>query len=42
MRQKYTTERLFPIRCFKFKAPDELVDDVLEKTKKLEFHRWNG
>jgi len=41
MRQKYTTENLFPIRCFNFNAPEELVADTLEKAKKLEFHRWN-
>ena len=41
MRQKYTTEKLFPIRCFTFQEPDDLVEETLEKTTELEFHIWN-
>ena len=36
MRQRYDNIPLFPVRCFNFQASDALVDDTLEKVKKLD------
>ena len=36
MRQRYDDVPLFPVRCFNFKASDALIEDTLEKVKKLD------
>ena len=36
MRQRYDNVPLFPVRCFNFQASDVLVEDTLEKVKKLD------
>ena len=41
MRQKYEDIPLFPVRCFNFQASDVLVEDTLEKVKKLDYRRYN-
>ncbi len=41
MRQKYENAPLFPVRCFNFQASDALVEDTLEKVKKLDYRRYN-
>ena len=41
MRQKYSTENLFPVRTFFFKCPDSLLYDTLEKAKTLEYRKYN-
>ena len=38
---KYENVPLFPVRCFNFKASDALVEDTLEKVKKLDYRRYN-
>ena len=41
MRQKYENVPLFPVRCFNFKASSSLVEDTLEKVKKLDYRSYN-
>ena len=41
MRQKYEDIPLFPVRCFNFQASDALVEDTLEKVKKLDYRSYN-
>ena len=41
MRQRYDNVPLFPVRCFNFQASDVLVEDTLEKVKKLDYRRYN-
>ena len=41
MRQNYTNEFLFPVRCSLFKASDALVADTLAKVTKLDYRRYN-
>jgi len=41
MRQKYQNVPLFPVRCFNFQASSSLVEDTLEKVKKLDYRRYN-
>tara|TARA_B100000287_G_scaffold53186_2_gene46881 strand:+ start:4612 stop:5292 length:681 start_codon:yes stop_codon:yes gene_type:complete len=41
MRQKYTTENVFPVRCYSFKAPEELNNQALEVTRKQEYRNFN-
>lgn len=41
MRQKYSTENLFPVRTFFFKCPDSLLYDTFEKAKTLEYRKYN-
>ena len=33
--KKYNEVNLFPLRCFSFQASDSLVNDTLEKAKKI-------
>tara|TARA_B100001113_G_scaffold348663_1_gene342854 strand:- start:574 stop:1206 length:633 start_codon:yes stop_codon:yes gene_type:complete len=39
--KKYNEVNLFPLRCFSFQASDSLVNDTLEKAKKLEYRNYN-
>ena len=41
MRQKYDELPLFPVRTFTFIAPEDLLDDTLEKCKKLQYKEYN-
>lgn len=41
MGKKYDGVNLFPLRCFSFKASDSLLNDTLEKAKKLEYRKYN-
>ena len=41
MRQRYDNVPLFPVRCFNFQASDVLVEDTLQKVKKLDYRRYN-
>ena len=42
MRQDYQTKPMFPIRCWSFKAPSGMNDDVLEAAQKLEYRNYNA
>ena len=41
MRQKYTTENLFPIRCFSFKAEPEFNNKTLEAAQNIDYRNYN-
>lgn len=38
---KYSTDFLFPVRFFTFKASEELTADTLEKLQHIEYRRYN-
>jgi len=39
--KKYSTDFLFPIRFFTFRAPKHLTESTLEKVQDLEYRRYN-
>ena len=42
MRQDYSTQPMFPIRCFSFKAPKGLTKDTLAKAEKMAYRNYNA